>query len=107
MLLYRAYHGRADGWEVPEPEYDKLSGAFGRMPIVIHLGDFLQLKPTGGAMSLITNLKALEEQGELRDMPAEFQQVMRLFCNIPLCFELQETNRFKDTRLRVTLLNNP
>ena len=89
MLLYRSYHGRQERWEVPEQEYDKLSGAFGRMPIVIHLGDFLQLKPTGGAMSLIANLRALEALGELVDVPAEFQAVMKLFCRTPLCFELQ------------------
>ena len=38
MLLYRSYHGRAERWEVREDMYDKLEGAFGRMPIVIQLG---------------------------------------------------------------------
>ena len=42
MLLYRSYHGRATAWEVNEERlYDKFEGAFGRMPLVIHLGDFL------------------------------------------------------------------
>ena len=46
MLLYRSYHGREARWEVTaERLYDKLEGAFGRMPIVIHLGDFLKLRP--------------------------------------------------------------
>ena len=36
MLLYRSFHGRRTHWDVQESEYDKLTGAFGRMPIVIH-----------------------------------------------------------------------
>ena len=44
LLLYRSFHGRRKRWSVQECEYDKLSSAFGRMPIVIHLGDFLQKK---------------------------------------------------------------
>ena len=44
MLLYRSFHGRAERWDVSEPMYDKLEGAFGRMPLVILLGDFLQLR---------------------------------------------------------------
>ena len=46
FLLYRGFHGRRAKWNVKEFEYDKLRGAFGRMPLVIHLGDFLQKKPT-------------------------------------------------------------
>ena len=99
MLLFCSYHGREATWEVPEGEYDKLAGAFGRMPIVIHLGDFLQLKPVGaGGLSLVADLRALEASG--KDVPAEFQQAMRLFCATPFCFELSESNRFKDKRLR-------
>ena len=41
LLLFRSFHGRRSRWSVEECEYDKLQGAFGRMPIVIHLGDFL------------------------------------------------------------------
>ena len=60
MLLYRSFHGRREHWQVTEAEYDKVSGAFGRMPLVIHLGDFLQLKPTGSSVSLITDPLELE-----------------------------------------------
>ena len=45
MLLYRSFHGRTSKYEVPESLYDKLQGAFGRIPLVIHLGDLLQLRP--------------------------------------------------------------
>ena len=44
LLLFRSFHGRRTRWSVEESEYDKLQGAFGRMPIMIHLGDFLQKK---------------------------------------------------------------
>lgn len=93
MLLYRSFHGRADRWEVQEPMYDKHSGAFGRMPIVIFLGDFLQLRPTA-AMSLLDDLS---DAG--RDVPPEFQMASKLLMTTPFCFELRKTNRFKDERL--------
>ena len=98
MLLYRNFHGRREHWQVAEAEYDKISGAFGRMPLVIHLGDFLQLKPTGSSVSLITDPLELEKHHE--SYPAEWQQAMKLFCNTPLCFEFQSSNRFVDEKLR-------
>ena len=98
MLLYRSFHGRREHWQVTEAEYDKVSGAFGRMPLVIHLGDFLQLKPTGSSVSLITDPLELEKHYE--SYPADFQQAMKLFCNTPLCFEFQSSNRFVDEKLR-------
>ena len=106
MLLYRSYHGRSELTELPEAEYDQPGGAFGRMPLVIYLGDFLQLKPIGAGVSLISDLKDLQARGELKhrgvegDWPAEWQSAQRLFCRTPLCFELQASNRFKDPRLR-------
>ena len=48
MLAFRSYLGRKAMWGAEEREYDQVGGVFGRMPLVIHLGDFLQLKPTGG-----------------------------------------------------------
>jgi hypothetical protein len=96
MLLYRSFHGRRVQWEVSEPLYDKLEGAFGRMPIVIYLGDFLQLRPTA-SLSLLDNLTLLPHN---KDVPAEHQWAMKLFMRTPLCFELQGTNRFEDDRLR-------
>ena len=98
MLAYRAFLGRADKWEVEEQDYDQLRGAFGRMPIVIHLGDFLQLKPTATNVSLIEDFERLAESGV--ELAPEFQAVMKLFCRTPLCYELQASNRFKEPRLR-------
>ncbi len=109
LLLFRSFHGRRAQWSVKESEYDKPLGAFGRMPIVIHLGDFLQKKPIGGAsISLIDDLK--ERSGKLPDnYPAEYQMAMKLFCNAPLCFEMQASNRIKEPKLRalMTFIREP
>ena len=96
MLLYRSFHGRTHKYEVPESHYDKLQGAFGRIPLVIHLGDFLQLRPTS-AFSLLDNFSTMVTD---KDVPAEHQMAATLFMQTPLCFELVTTNRFKDARLR-------
>ena len=96
MLLYRAFHGRAANFEVPEAQYDKLQGAFGRVPLLLHLGDFLQLRPTKN-FSLLDNFAMVAAN---RDVPAEHQMAAKLFMQTPLCFELLTTNRFKDHRLR-------
>ena len=81
-----------------------MGSAFGRMPIVIHLGDFLQKKPIGGhSISLIDDLKERERSNKLpEDFPAEFQQAMKVFCQTPierLCFEFQASNRIKEPKL--------
>ena len=79
--------------------YDRPGNAFGRMPIVIKLGDFLQKKPVGSKISLITDLSQLEAQDDV-DVAVEVQQSMKLFINTPRCFEFLESNRFKDERLK-------
>ena len=61
MILYRSFHGRREQWQVHESECDKLQDAFERMPTVIQLGDFLQLKPTGSSVSFITDPKSFED----------------------------------------------
>ena len=98
MVAYRSFLGRADRCGAEEQTYDQLSGAFGNMPIVIQLGDFLQLKPTAAKASLISDFKELAEAGV--ELFPEYQAVMKLFCRTPLCFELQASNRFKEPRLR-------
>ena len=97
LLLFRNFHGCQAHWNVKESEHDELHGAFGRMPMVLHLGDFLQKKPIGGAsVSLINDLKERERNGKLPDSyPPEYHMAMKLFCNAPLCFELQASNRIK------------
>ena len=46
MLDFRSMHGRSQTHDVAEVNYKKVGHHFGRVPIVIHLGDFLQLGPT-------------------------------------------------------------
>ena len=105
LLLFRSFHGRRTRWNVNESEYDKRQGAFGRMPVVIHLGDFLQKKPIGGhSISLIDDLKERERTGKLpENFPAEYQMAMKLFCQAPLCFEFQASNRVKAPKLRALM----
>jgi hypothetical protein len=102
LLLFRSFHGRRSRWSVEECEYDKLQGAFGRMPIVIHLGDFLQKKLIGGhSISLVDDLKERERRGTLpENFAPEYQMAMKLFCQVPICFELQASNRIKEPNLR-------
>ena len=94
MLLYRFYHGRKNRWQVTqERHYVQRKCAFGRMPLKLHLGDFLQLRPTA-AMSLLTDMNALSNQD--KDVPAEFQDAQKLFLATEHCYELTFTNRFRD-----------
>ena len=69
--------------------------AFGRMPLKLHLGDFLQLRPTA-AMSLLTDMNALAHTTEDRQVPAEFQDAAKLFLATEHCYELTTTNRFRN-----------
>ena len=110
MLLYRSFLGRAARWNVSESEYNKLRGAFGRIPIVIYLGDFLQLKPVGQGGSGIPLIASFREIAAKNiDLPIEFQDAMKLFHSTPVCFELQASNRFKEPRLRelMAFMRNP
>ena len=112
LLLYRSFHGRRKRWNIEEHEYDKLKSAFDRMPIVIHLGDFLQKRPIGGfSLSLIDDLEQLERKHKLPDSyPAEYQSAMKLFCQVPrsrLVFEFQASNRIKEPKLRAFIRNPP
>ena len=99
MLLYRAFHARRNLCNLQEADYQKPSCAFGRVAIVIELGDFLQLKPTGSGRSLLSDLQSLASCPGTEEPPAEHQMAMKSFCDKSLCFELQATNRFKDVRL--------
>ena len=78
-----------------ETTYSHLGCAFGRIPIVIHLGDFLQLKPTG-QISLIDDLDAKKPDGAWKypEVTTEIQHAQEVFCNVPDVFELQGTMRF-------------
>jgi hypothetical protein len=89
MLLFRAFPRRRHNWQVKEDEYDKLNGAFGRIPLVIHVGDFLQLNPTGTNLSLISGTdipaygtdipaeqQAVQDNGLVKDAEGEIVQVV-------------------------------
>jgi hypothetical protein len=89
MLLFRAFPRRRHNWQVKEDEYDKLNGAFGRIPMVIHVGDFLQLNPTGTNLSLISGTdipaygtdipaeqQAVQDNGLVKDAEGEIVQVV-------------------------------
>ena len=92
MLLFRFHHGRKERWEIKhERFYVQQKMAFGRMPLVLHLGDFLQLRLTAG-MSLLADVDAYKGD---KDIPAEFQDAARLFLQTQHCYELTTTNRFR------------
>ena len=57
MLDYRAMYARTKSHAVTESTYSHNGCSFGRCPIVLHLGDFLQLAPTT-ALRLVTNVNA-------------------------------------------------
>jgi len=99
MLLYRSFHGRRTQFTVEEAGYLTRACAFGRLPIVLYLGDFLQLKPTGTGLSLLSSFSTLDDPSQQSAPPAEHQQAMKFFCATPICFELQASNRFKDKEL--------
>ena len=58
-------HGRSQTHDVYEANYKKPNHHFGRIPIVIHLGDFSQLSPTAN-IGLIEDVNALNEDGSYK-----------------------------------------
>ena len=97
MLDFRSMSARSMTHDVTETTYKKPHHHFGRVPIVIHLGDFSQLRPTAN-ISLIENLNARNADGSYKyaEPPSlEIQHAIRLFKAIPHVFELRGTKRFK------------
>jgi hypothetical protein len=95
MLDYRSMLGRAAEFNVSDSTYSKPGHAFGRIPLVLHLGDFLQLKPTAN-ISLVDDLQAANEDGSYKfENPAiEIQHAQKVFRAIENVFELRGTRRF-------------
>ena len=96
MLSFRAMHGRSKTHDVSEATYKREHHHFGRVPIVIHLGDFLQLRPTGN-IGLVHDVNAKNDDGSFKqpEPPTlEIQHALRVFKAIPRVFELRGTKRF-------------
>ena len=94
MLDVRSMHGRSQTHDVYEASYKKPNHHFGRIPIVIHLGDFLQLSPTAN-IGLIEDVNALNEDGshKYEEPPSvEVQHAIKVFKSIPHVFELRGTS---------------
>jgi hypothetical protein len=98
MLDVRSIHGRSKLYDVSQHSYKQPHHHFGRVPIVIHLGDFLQLSPTANT-SLVADVNGKNEDGTytFREPPSlEVQHAIKVFAAIPYVFELQRTKRFKE-----------
>ena len=97
MLDVRSMHGRSKTHDVYETTYRRPHHHFGRIPIVIHLCDFLQLTPTAN-ISLIEDVNAKNEDGSYKhpEPPSvEVQHAIKVFGSIQHVFELRGTKRFK------------
>ena len=97
MLDVRSMHGRSKTHDVYETTYKRPQHHFGRIPIVIHLGDFLQLSPTAN-ISLVEDVNAKNEDGSFKYLEppsVEVQHAIKVFGSITHVFELRGTKRFK------------
>jgi len=74
MLDSRPRLGRSQDFDVSESNYKMPHHHFGRFPIVIHLGDFLQLASTAN-LCLLQDANAKNED--------EIQHAQRVFKSIP------------------------
>ena len=61
----RSMHGRSKTHDVYETTYKQSEHHFGRVPIVIHLGDFLQLSPTAN-IGLVEDVNAKNDDGSYK-----------------------------------------
>lgn len=96
-LDVRSMHGRSRTYDVSESNYRHPGHHFGRVPIVIKLGDFLQLSPTAN-IGLIQDVNEKLPDGTYKhpEPPSlEVQHAIRLFASVPYVFELKGTKRFK------------
>ena len=94
--MYRAMWGRQEQFSVSPDEYADLRQLFGRLPLALFLGDFLQLKPPK-QISLADDLFARARLG--RSVSVEAQTACTAFHNIEHVVELLQTRRFKDKAL--------
>ena len=97
MMLYRSMRARQDLGVKPE-EYTKPLCLFGRMPIVLIAGDFMQIRPAN-ELSLGDDLQAIAEKGGKRQVLAEHFGARDAIMSIDTVIHLKKTNRFQDTDL--------
>ena len=100
MLMFRAMFGRRSMTGAQPDDYGETSQLFGRLPLVLLLGDFLQLKPRGG-VALLDDLKERALCGGLVDV--ESQIACAAFRSIACIHELRVTKRFTDQALPALL----
>ena len=94
-LDYRAMLGRRESHHLSPDEYHRTGNAFGRIPITLYLGDFLQLRPTG-QLSLVADMDEKDKGGNLvyNDVPPEVTHAQAVFDRVHDVFELRGTMRF-------------
>ena len=96
MLDFRAMYGRQKSQNLNESNYKLPGCSFGRCPIVLHLGDFLQLSPTA-AISLVADVNATRDDGSYvfeKPPDLEIQHAIKVFKQTPWVFRLRSTKRF-------------
>ena len=93
MEMYRSMWGRHEQFGGNIDEYAQLNALFGRMPLVVFLGDFLQLKPPK-QISLVDDLVAKAREGYV--VSVEAQTACDAFRAVDTVIELLETRRFED-----------
>ena len=97
MMLYRSMRARQDLGLKPD-EYTRPLCLFGRMPIVLIAGDFMQIRPAN-ELSLGDDLKAIAEKGCKRQVLAEHFGAQDAIMSIRTVVHLKKTNRFQDEDL--------
>ena len=100
MLSYRASWGRRTKCAIDMRDHGALNQSFGRVPLVIHLGDPLQLRPMHG-------VGILDDTADLvaRDIhvSVEAESDIKLMNAVRDVYILDGTKRFQDTVLPALL----
>jgi hypothetical protein len=89
MMLYRSMRARQDLGLKPE-EYTRPLCLFGRMPIVLIAGDFMQIRPVN-ELSLGDDLQAIAEKGGKRQVLAEHFGARDAIMSIDTVVHLKKT----------------
>jgi hypothetical protein len=85
MEMFRAAHGRRVKFQLNMDNYARTQELFGRMPLTLFLGDFLQLKPPK-QLSLVDDLVQKARDG--KSVSVEAQAAVDAFRDIDVVIEL-------------------